>query len=255
MSAALAAASQSHCIERPRCIEQPRCIELREFLSSEALAAALARTVAGKLQSALQLREQAVLAVSGGTTPGRFFRDLAQQPLDWTRVTITLVDERWVPLAHPRSNEGALRTALQGHAASSARIVSLYNGEATPEQARPAIEQRIAALPPFDAVVLGMGTDGHTASFFADGDQLAAALDPHACASVVSMRAASAGEPRISLSLSRLIDARAVYLHIEGEDKLGVFQDALDGDEAGAQYPIRAVLTQTRSPLVAYWCP
>lgn len=232
-----------------------RCVELREFLSPEALAAALARTVAAKLQSALQLREQAVLAVSGGNTPRLFFRELARQSLDWTQVTITLVDERWVSLAHPRSNEGALRTALQGHPAAAARVVSLYNGEATPEQALPAIEARIAALPPFDAVVLGMGTDGHTASFFADGDRIAAALDPHACKSVVSMRAASAPEPRISLSLSRLIDARAVYLHLEGEEKFEVFQEALSGDEAGARYPIRVVLTQTRSPLVAYWCP
>ena len=243
MNAAIAIASSS------------RCIELREFLSPETLAAALAHTVAAKLQSALQLREQAVLAVSGGTTPKLFLRELAQQPLDWTQITITLVDERWVPLAHPRSNEGALRTALQGHPAAAVRVVSLYNGAATPEEALPEIEVRIAVLPPFDAVVLGMGTDGHTASFFADGDQLEAALDPHACAAVVSMRAASAGEPRISLSLSRLIDARALYLHIEGEAKLDVLEQALSGDDAGAHYPIRAVLTQTRSPLIAYWCP
>jgi 6-phosphogluconolactonase len=243
MSATLATASSS------------RCIELREFLSPGALAVALARTVAAKLQSALHLREQAVLAVSGGTTPARFLRELAQQPLDWTQVTITLVDERWVPLAHPRSNEGALRAALHGQPAAAARIISLHNGAATPEEAQPAIEARIAALPPFDAVVLGMGTDGHTASFFADGDQLAAALDPRACAAVVSMRAPSADEPRISLSLSRLIDARTLYLHIEGEAKFEVLQEALGGDDVGAQYPIRAVLTQTRSPLVAYWCP
>jgi len=243
MNAAIAIASSS------------RSIELREFLSPETLAAALAHTIAAKLQSALQLREQAVLAVSGGTTPKLFLRELAQQPLDWTQITITLVDERWVPLAHPRSNEGALRAALQGHPAAAARIVSLHNGAATPEEALPEIEARIAVLPPFDAVVLGMGTDGHTASFFADGDQLEAALDPHACAAVVSMRAASAGEPRISLSLSRLIDARALYLHIEGESKLDVLEHALCGDDVGVQYPIRAVLTQTRSPLIAYWCP
>lgn len=232
-----------------------RCIELREFLSPDALATALARTVAAKLQSALHLREQAVLAVSGGNTPKAFLRALARQPLEWTQVTITLVDERWVPLAHPRSNEGTLRAALHGQPAAAARIVSLYNGAATPEEAVPEIEARISALPPFDAVVLGMGTDGHTASFFADGDRLEAALDPHACAAVVSMRAASAGEPRISLSLSRLIDARALYLHIEGESKLDVLEHALCGDDVGVQYPIRAVLTQTRSPLIAYWCP
>lgn len=232
-----------------------RCMELREFLSPDALAAALARTVAAKLQSALLLREQAVLAVSGGSTPALFLRTLAQQPLDWTQIIITLVDERWVPLADPRSNEGALRTALHGQPAAAARIVSLYNGAATPEEAVPAIETRIAALPPFDVVVLGMGTDGHTASFFADGDRLATALDPHACAAVVSMRAPSVPEPRISLSLSRLIDARALYLHIEGESKLEVLEQALSGDDAGAQYPIRTVLTQTRSPLITYWCP
>ena len=104
-----------------------RCIELREFLSPDALATALARTVAAKLQSALHLREQAVLAVSGGNTPKAFLRELARQPLEWTQVTITLVDERWVPLAHPRSNEG--RSARPTGRGGTDRLVVQRRGD------------------------------------------------------------------------------------------------------------------------------
>lgn len=231
------------------------CIELRVFDTPQALAIAFARAVAARLRSALAMRGQAALAVSGGSTPELFLRELARQPLAWSRVTITLVDERWWPPAHPRSNEGALRAALYGQPAAAACVVPLYVATPTPEAAVPVIEARIAALPTFDAVVLGMGTDGHTASFFADGDHLREALDPTSRAVVSSMRAASADEPRMTLTLPRLLDTRALYLHIEGERKQQVLQQALAGDGDGENYPIRAVLTQAAAPVITYWCP
>jgi 6-phosphogluconolactonase len=101
-------------------------------------------------------------------------------------------------------------------------------------------------------VVLGMGNDGHTASFFPGGDNLATALAGEA--PVVTMRAPGAGEPRVTLSLNRLLKADGLYLHIEGEEKAKVLEQAL-ADGPVEDMPIRAVLRQTVTPLNVYWCP
>jgi 6-phosphogluconolactonase len=108
---------------------------------------------------------------------------------------------------------------------------------------------------PFDAIVLGMGEDGHTASFFPDGDQLTAATDPKTDAIVLPMHARSAGEPRITLTLPALLDSRAIYLHIEGERKREVLETARYVAAANRSYPITAVLRNARTPLQVYWCP
>ena len=78
-----------------------------------------------------------------------------------------------------------------------------------------------------------------------------AALDPNGTRTVISMRAEGAGEPRITLTLPRVLDTRALYLHIEGDDKKRVLEQA----EKGGDFPIAAVLKQDRVPLDVYWAP
>ncbi|WP_414707266.1 6-phosphogluconolactonase [Rudaea sp.] len=234
------------------------CVNMVEhsFASAELLADALAAAVAADLQSAISTRGRALLAVSGGKTPTRFLAQLSRQPLAWKQVTVTLVDERWVAPNDARSNEGLVRATLLQGAAAAAHFVSLYaTGFAEPETALPAIAKRIALLDwPFDALVLGMGEDGHCASFFPDGDHLAEATDPHTDALVLPMRAPGAGEPRITLTLPVVLDSRAIYLHIEGERKRRVLQDASNAAESDRTFPISQVLRNARAPLNVYWC-
>ena len=231
-------------------------VTTHSFTDCDAQAIALAERIAERLRTGLKARGQAVLAVSGGTTPAPFFARLAREMLDWANVQITLVDERWVPADNPRANAHLVQSTLLQHAAHAARFVPLYTGAATPEAGLAAATARINALTlPFDAVVLGMGDDGHTASFFPDGDHLDAALDLHNRAPVVAMRATSAGEPRITLSLSTLLNTRALYLLISGAHKRDVLTDARLGSGAAQHYPIRAVLAQQRVPVAVYWCP
>jgi 6-phosphogluconolactonase len=171
-------------------------------------------------------------------------------------VQVTLVDERWVPESDKRSNAQLVKSLLLQHAASAAQFVPLYTGAPTPEAGLADAVARIDALPlPFDAVVLGMGDDGHTASFFPGGDHLAEALDLNGHASVLPMHAPDAGEPRITLSLPTLLNTRALYLLVTGAKKRDILADVRLGLGTAQNYPVQAVLTQQRVPVAVYWCP
>jgi 6-phosphogluconolactonase len=221
------------------------------------MAETLAKTFAGRivdvLTEAIKARGKALLAVSGGTTPVHLFKMLSETELDWWQVTITLVDERFVPPTSSRSNEGLARRDLLRGKAAAANFVGLYYGAATVEEAAGKAEAALSSLPyPFDLVVLGMGPDGHTASFFPDDPDLARPLDLSGKRIVLPIHAASAGEPRLTFSLPKLVEARHLALHIEGADKKQVLEKAL-GD--GPRLPIRAVFDAAKKPVEIYWAP
>jgi 6-phosphogluconolactonase len=227
----------------------------RSFGSREDLALALSGAIADDIKQGCTGRGPAAIAVSGGSTPGKLFSALGRRDdVDWDRVMVTLVDERWVPETSDRSNAGLVNMKLLQGPAASARFVPLYSGGDVPDDAallRTA--KQLQALPDrFAAVVLGMGSDGHTASFFPGGDNLAAALGSDA--PIVAMRAPEAGEPRVTLTLDRLLRTDALYLHIEGEEKARVLERAL-AEGPVEQMPIRAVLRQEQVPLHVYWSP
>ncbi len=225
-----------------------------EFSDGGALANALAAKVAATLQRAITARGAASLAVSGGSTPKRFFGALSRCELDWAAVKVTLVDERWVPASDPRSNEALVRAELLRNRAVEARFVSLYTGEANPEAALERVAGELAkGVLPLDAVVLGMGTDGHTASFFPGGDRLSQATDRLSADVVASMRAPGAGEPRITLTLPAIAAAGLVAVHFEGEAKRQVWDEARSGGDAD-ELPIRHVLSAVEE-LEVYWAP
>jgi 6-phosphogluconolactonase len=234
----------------------PLNVTTHSFTDCRAQAVALAERVAVRLREALIERGHAVLAVSGGSTPKEFFTRLSHAALDWANVQVTLVDERWVPESDERSNAQLVKSLLLQHAAGAAQFVPLYTGAPTPEQGLVEASARIDTLPlPFDAVILGMGDDGHTASFFPGGDHLAEALDMDGRARVLPMRAPAAGEPRITLSLPTVLDTRALYLLVSGEKKRDLLADVRLGLDTARNYPVRAVLTQQRVPVAVYWCP
>lgn len=230
---------------------EPRANVIR-FADGDALACALADRIASDIARALANAPRATLALSGGNTPRRFFVALSQRELPWSRVDVVPVDERWVPPAHERANARLLREQLFQHHAQHAAFVPLYADTATPEASLGVIEARVRALShPFAAVVLGMGDDGHTASWFPGGDHLARALDPDEPARVVTMRAPGAPEPRITLTLPAVLDTRALYLHIEGASKQRVLDRALAGDPL----PVTVLLTHAPRAPDIYWCP
>lgn len=212
-----------------------------EFASRDDLATQLASDVAAVLERGIAAKGKATLAVSGGTTPSLFFERLSRMDIAWTGVTITLVDERQVPETSERSNARLVRTKLLQNNAASARFMPLYDASAA------------AQLDPLDTVVLGMGLDGHTASFLPGGDRLAEALDPDAAQHIVAIHAPGASEPRLTLTLPVLLAADFITLHIEGPEKRAILDAALADGPIEAM-PIRAFL-RAKTPMLVYWCP
>jgi 6-phosphogluconolactonase len=226
--------------------------ERKLFATKKELAIALASDVAACLSGAITDRGQAKLAVSGGTTPKLFFNQLARSKIDWPRVTVTLVDERCVPETDERSNARLVRDHLLQSKAAAAQFVPLFRRGGA-DRLGPLFRGGNDKLGPFDAVILGMGTDGHTASFFPGGDNLAEALDIVTTKQLVTMKAPGAPEMRITFTLPVLLDSTFLALHIEGADKQKVLETA---EKAGPvkDMPIRAIL-RAREPVILYWCP
>jgi 6-phosphogluconolactonase len=215
--------------------------ERMSFENREALAISLARKVSYILSRAVTMKGSALLAVSGGTTPVSFFEHLSKTQISWDKVTVTLIDERQVPEDSPRSNARLVKQHLLKHNAASARFVPLYRNPAA------------ADLPPFSAAILGMGADGHTASFFPCGDTLAEAINPNCPRDLIEMSAPGAGETRITFTLPRLLKVSYLALHIEGAEKRAVLEKALAGCDP-TEMPIRAVL-HAPTQIDVYWSP
>lgn len=211
------------------------------FESRQALAAALAADVARALGERIKAAGAATLAVSGGTTPALFFAALSDAEIEWPNVTVTLVDERQVSETSPRSNAALVRKILLQGRAAAARFVPLFENEAEAE--------RLV----LDVVVLGMGTDGHTASFFPGGDRLAEAIDPRTEKGIIALSAPGSGEPRLTYTLPKLMAAKTLCLHIEGAEKMKVLDAARAGSDP-MHMPVRAVLA-ANTPMTLYWCP
>lgn len=228
-------------------------IKRHTFAAPDELADALASAVANNLRLGIQTRGVAMLALSGGSTPKRFFERLSNVELDWQNVMITLVDERWVEPSSNRSNAKLVQSTLLQNRATSAQFVPLWSGGDEPDDNAIAKTNRaLRELPaPFDAVILGMGNDGHTASFFPGGDALHDALTAKGPA--LAIRAPGAGEPRVTLTLPTLLSTRALYLHIEGTQKSAALNHAL-GDGTVEDMPVRAVLRQAQVPVQIYSC-
>lgn len=228
---------------------------LQRFQNAGQAAQALAEQVVLALRNGLTLRGAASLAVPGGRTPLPLFHALRDAELDWSRIGISLTDERWVSEDHPASNAALVRRELLAEKAAPARFYPLYNATATASEAATAVWSSLAPLPrPFDAVVLGMGDDGHFASLFPRDPGLAAALDHNAAPVCVATRAPVEPAERISLNLAALLQTRRLFLFITGTQKRDLLLAAARRS-ADAPLPVASLLSQRVPMPEVYWAP
>jgi len=227
-----------------------------DHASSDALVAHLADTLTATCNQATHERRSAWLALAGGRTPLPIYAALATL-LPSASLTVIPTDERCVPHVHPACNAAALRTAFAGHAGIVVNPLTRENGD---EQA--SLNQTRAMLAvnpqPFDAVLLGMGADGHFASLFPGADNLAEGLalesNIDAIATLPDPLPADAPFARISLTLPRLLRACAIHLVVTGEDKRRVLRLAQHQDAVGA-CPVSALLHARDHRIQIHWSP
>jgi 6-phosphogluconolactonase len=183
------------------------------------------------------------------------FHVLRDAELDWSRVGVTLTDERWVAADHVASNAGLVRREFLQSRAAAARFHPLHDGGDSIDAAVPGIWQSLSPLPrPFDAVVLGMGDDGHFASLFPLSPGLSAALDPVAPPACVAMLAPTPPTSRISLNLAALLQTRRLFLFITGMHKRDLLLAAARRAD-DAPLPVAALLAQRVPMPEVYWAP
>ncbi len=218
----------------------------------------VAKDIAQRLAAAIEVRGGAVLCVSGGKSPIALFEALRVQPIDWSRVRVTLTDERCVPCTHPDSNARLVLQHLLQDRASAAQFVPMVAQTSEPLPP-PFILAQTASLAlqaagRVDVLVLGMGTDGHTASLFPQAPNLVEALDLNnreACVAIeLPEPPANAPYARVTQTLAQLLSARHIVLPLSGADKLATLR--LARLSISNLYPISHVLHQTQTP-VALW--
>jgi 6-phosphogluconolactonase len=230
------------------------------FDDRESLFSALLDDCVQQLQTALQHRPTASFMVSGGSSPKPLYQQLSEQKLDWSRVNVALVDERWVGADHPASNEAFIQQHLLQAEAAAANFVAMKTAHATALDGQQQCEQQYQQLArPFDLTILGMGSDGHTASLFPAAEGLQQALDSNnraLCAAIMAKPSEVTGDftERMTLSFHGLMQSRQLHLLITGEEKLAVYQQAMANSDT-ALLPVSALLQQQAIPISVYWAP
>ncbi|WP_262492531.1 6-phosphogluconolactonase [Marinobacter sp. AL4B] len=234
-------------------LQLPVGVSLHSAQSPQAIAEILAERVAEYLRLRLAEAPEATLVVSGGSTPLPFFRALRDKPLEWARIKIALADERWVLESDPASNAALVKRELLKDAAAEARFVLFNVSDKDAADAVSELEADATGLTfPVDVLVLGMGTDGHTASLFPDAPELACAMEPSGEQRVMVMTPPSQAHQRVTLTLPVLAQARFKVLHLKGHDKIATLARAAEAPDDWSAMPIRAFL---QAGLNIYWSP
>jgi 6-phosphogluconolactonase len=197
---------------------------------------------------------RARIALSGGSSPAPAYKAFAAMDLDWSQVDIALVDDRWVELDDAGSNEAMIRDAFA--AATGVTIYGMKTPDATPFEGAKRLNASYKALRPFDGIVMGMGPDAHTASWFAGSPQLDACLSMDTCETVLGVDASAAPVAgayplRITLTLPAVAESQQIIFLLFGADKKRVLTDAID--TAVTQAPIRALLDTCSDRCVVFW--
>ncbi len=217
-------------------------------------ASTIAGITADALRGDLAVGEGARLLLSGGTTPAPVYRELALHGLDWSRVRVALIDERWLPPGDADSNAELVRETLLDGPAAVARFEPILMPDRNLDEAVSAAN-RMAR--PASIALLGMGPDGHTASLFPGPPSLAPALvasEDYVSFDAAGCPGAGAWPLRISITPAGLARARHRLLLVRGEAKRRLLERAIAGDDV-LELPVRALFSLPGNPLQIHWCP
>jgi 6-phosphogluconolactonase len=231
------------------------------FIDTTELSTALAEALEHQARLCIAEKSTAFFALAGGSTPLPAYRKLAQANLDWSSLSLVPTDERWVPQSHASHNLMQLKACFADRKEINwlslvPEALQLYK---TPLASALHASKVLAAMPErFDCVVLGMGTDAHTASIFPGANNVAEALNIKVLTSAVAITPnplpPEAPFARITLTAERLLRTKEIIVAITGEKKRDVLEQALQYPSVSK--PIGALLQAARSvPVKIFWSP
>jgi 6-phosphogluconolactonase len=219
--------------------------------SAESLDIDLSHRIGQLLTQSITENGCASIAVSGGRTPISLFEELSKLNLEWSKVELTLVDERWVDAKHEDSNELLVRKHLIKNKATQINFFPIKSSAKSVKEGQILYEKVLQQVKlPFDVIVLGMGDDGHTASLFPCCKELGQAMDPDSQQKCIVTKPKNAPYERISLTFSTISKVKNLILQMRGSSKLRTFELAMTLKDA-KKMPIYAF---TEQPLEIYWC-
>ncbi len=225
-------------------------LNLKEFATREALMEAAGERIADILINAIDEHGAGCIALSGGSTPAPAYRAFALTQSDWSLITLALVDERFVPPADPASNQRMIEDTLNWPLRRGAKLAPMFSATENVEQAALRADALYQTLR-IDVALMGMGEDGHTASWFPDARGLDVALDANTKRSVIAISApqAQGSAERLTLTRAALKRAHTLVLVITGDAKRARLEQAIAAQDA----PVAALFGADMPPIEVLW--
>lgn len=213
-------------------------MSVKSFTDLDAMSVAAADEIAALVHTAVSARGACRIAVAGGKTPLPIYARLATMPLPWDRLDVWFGDERCVPPENLDSNYHMLKVALLDVIGTNTiERVHRIRAEGDPIEAAAAYERELLGVlgdpPVLDIVLLGLGTDGHTASLFPGSPALTetrwVAANPYR------------DSMRITLTPPALRAARHIRFLVSGADKAAILSTVLHGPRDPDRYPAQLI--------------
>lgn len=197
---------------------------IKIFPTKEFLEDALLEEIKLKLREAISKLGIAKILLSGGSTPSGLYKKLSSIKLDWSKVIVGLVDERFVENTSDYSNEKLIKESLLINNAKNATFVPMINSISNEKENLITTNESYTIFNDASVIILGMGEDGHTASLFPNDSDSIKAMDSEQ--NIFFTNSPSIPTRRITCTPKLLLSSKNIFLMLTGENKKEVLFSA-----------------------------
>lgn len=217
------------------------------------LESSLLELIKEKIETNASTADHFSIAISGGKTPMGLYRKLSEIDIDWSKIDLSLVDERYVG---PLSKDSNQLNILESLAVDRNIFRSFNSFDFTyDENHEPFLRKKeVHSNLPFDICLLGMGQDGHFASIFPHLENLNSLLDENNKELESIVKTQEKIPYRFTLSYKAISLSKCIIIYITGREKLSLIQKIINTKVSQNDYPIKKIFDDFTRDLKIYWC-